>query len=115
MATPTTFTVENIDAVQLGTALSTLLTVPANTNGIKITSIILVNDLTTAVTATLHFVPSGGSADDTNIVLKAKAIPTDGTPSIIKPDANLEASGLIRGLASVADKVTVHISYIEFD
>lgn len=123
MATPTTFTVENVDAAQLGSSLGTLLTVASNTNGILITSIVLVNDTTTNVTADIHLVPSGGSADDTNILCKGLSIPSNGVPVAVigtNPQALsgpqfLEPSGLIRGVASAANQVTYHISYIEFN
>lgn len=123
MATPTTFTPKNVDAAQLGSSLSTLLTVPSNTNGILITGLTLVNDTTTTVTASIHLVPNGGSADDTNIICKTISIPASGVPvsvignhpqALVSPQF-LEANGLIRGVASVANQVTCHISYIEFD
>jgi len=103
--------------------LTTLLTVPANTNGILITGITLVNDTTTAVTASIHLVPSGGSADETNAICKDISIPANGVPVTIvgtnaqalAPPQNLEPSGLIRGIASVTNQVTYHISYIEFN
>ena len=118
MATPTTFTVENVDAAQLGSSIATLLTVAANTNGIQITSIKLVNDSTTPVTATIHLVPSGGSANVTNILCNAFSVPGDGLPYELITLGNpvfLEPSGLIRGLAGTADVITYHISYVEFN
>ena len=118
MATPTIFTVKNVDAAQLAAATGTLLTVASNTNGIQITSIKLVNDTTTPTNATIYLVPSGGSAADTNILCKNFAVPGDGTPyELIAPGVPvfLESAGLIRGVADTADVITYHISYVEFD
>ncbi len=123
MASPTSATPKNVDAAQLTTSLATLLTVASNTNGVLITSLVLVNDTTTAVTADIHLVPSGGSADATNILCYQMAIPAGGAPVAVigtNPQALsgpqfLEASGLIRGVASVTTQVTYHISYIEYN
>lgn len=90
----------------------------ANTNGIQITSIKLVNDTTTATDASIYLVNSGGTYGDTNILCKDFSVPADGLPyELIAPGAPvfLEASGLIRGIADTANLVTYHISYIEFD
>lgn len=114
MATPTAYTpLPLFDPVQLGTGIATLYTVPAVTVT-KLATIILVNDTTSAVTATLHLVPSGGSADDTNILMKAAAIPVDGTPFVFEFNEHyLEAAGTIQAKASTADQVTVHGSGVE--
>lgn len=118
MATPTEFTVNNVDAAQLPSSTGTLYTVPSNTNGVQITSIKLVNDSTTPTDATIYLVPSGGSAADTNILCKDFTVPADGLPyELITPGVPifLESAGLIRGVADTADLITYHISVVEFD
>lgn len=117
MATPTTFTPKSVDPAQLGVALATLYTTPTNTNGAQLKSILLVNDSATSVEATIHLVPSGGAADDTNILCKDFSVPATGLPyEIISPnDHFLEPSSLIRGVAATANVVTYHISVVEFD
>jgi hypothetical protein len=118
MATPTTWTVVKVDPAQLGSSASTLYTVAANTNGAKITSILLVNDSTAPVTANIYLVPSGGSADDTNILCKLFSVPADGLAYEVLQSTGeqfLEPSSLIRGLASTADTITYHISLVVFD
>lgn len=118
MATPTTFTVRNVDAAQLTTGNTTLLTVANNTNGIKLTSIILVNTTSTPTAATLYLVPSGGSAAASNMVCRDFSVPADGLPYEIAPthgEVFLEANALVQGSAGAASALTYHISYIEFD
>ena len=115
MATPTAYTPTPLaDPAQLPTGgAGTLYTVPALTVA-KVTCIILVNDTTSAVTATIYLVPSGGTADDTNILLKNAAIPTDGTPLIFEfVEKYIEASATIQGEASAANQVTYHLSGVE--
>ena len=117
MATPTVYTPKPLaDPGQLGTTVGDppyLHTVSASTTT-KLTAIILVNSLTTSVTATLYLVPSGGSAGVTNLLLNAVDIPTSGTPLILEFDElYLETGATIQGLASSASQVTYHLSGVE--
>lgn len=111
MATPGTWTPKRLfDPVQLGVGSSTLYTVPAATVT-KLNVIILVNDTTTSVTATLYLVPSGGAAGDINLLCRAKIIPSDGDPVVLKLKGYYMSAGdKLEGLASVADQLTVHAS-----
>lgn len=112
MATPTVITPKRlVTPAQLTGSSTTLYTVPASTTT-QVKQIVLVNDTTSAVTATLYIVPSGSSADDTTILIKAKSIPTDGTPYILAFDEGflLNAADTIRGLASTTAQVTYHIT-----
>lgn len=117
MATPTIFTPTKPDPVQLGTSASTLLT--AGASGALLTMLVLVNDTTTSVTATLYYVPSGGTAGDDNIICKDINVPSDGMPINLLDILHLaqfpmEASGTIQGLASAANQVTVQIGGWDF-
>jgi hypothetical protein len=118
MATPTTWTVVKVDPAQLANSNATLYTVAANTNGAKITSIMLVNDSTTPMPATIYLVPSGGSAADTNILCKGFSVPADGLAYEVLQSCGeqfLEPSSLITGFATTADVVTYHISLVLYD
>jgi len=117
MATPTIFTPVATDPVQLGTSASTIAT--AGASGALCTAIILVNDAATAVTATVYYVPSGGTAGDDNILAKDINVPSDGMPINVLDILNLtqkmmEAGGTIQALASVANQVTCHVDRWDF-
>ena len=114
MATPTVYTPKALAAPgQLPiTTAAVLYTVPASTTT-KLTAIILVNDTTTSVTATIYLTPSG-TEGVTNLLLNAVDIPTNGTPLILEFDElYLNATATIEGLASVANQVTYHLSGVE--
>jgi hypothetical protein len=114
MATPTVYTPKPLsDPSQPGVAAGTLYTVPASTTT-KLTEIIMVNDTTTAVKATLYLVPNGGAAGVTNLLINAMTIPVDGSPLVLEfGELYLETGATIQALASVADQVTVHLSGVE--
>ena len=110
MATPTVYTPKRlIDPVQLGTASGNLYTVPSGKTT-QVMTIILVNDTTTAATGTLWLVPTSGTAGDDNILTKAIDVPNDGTPLILEFDGVfLNTGDSIKGKASIASQVTVHV------
>jgi len=115
--TPTTFIPKKVDAAQLPAVanIAALYTTPAGT-ATKIVSVILVNDTTTPVTATLQINPNGGAAaaDDTIILCKGLSVPSDGAPIyLLVKDQYLNATDTIEGYASAADQVTYHISIVE--
>lgn len=114
MATPTVYSPSAlITPTQLAGTAGTIYTVPASTTT-QINQIILVNDTTSAVTATLYLVESGGSAGVTNLLLNAKAIPTDGSPLIYEfTQLFMDAGDTIQGLASTASQVTIHVSGVQ--
>ena|SRR3990167_3078965 len=118
MATPTTFTVKNVDAAQFTASVTTVLTVASNTNGAKITSIKVVNDSATPDAVTIYLVPSGVSpATDAHILCKAFSVPADGLPYELIGDngAFLESAGTVQGFSVTTNTITYHISYIEFN
>ena len=109
MATVSVNSLVSVDPAQLTGSVTTLYT--ATGTKFQLTNITLVNDTTTAVTATIYNVPSGGTADATNMLLDAVAIPTDGSPLVLEfGEFYIETSGTVQGLASVAAQVTYHIS-----
>ena len=113
--TPTTFIPKKVDAFQLAAASAVVYTVPANT-ATKVVSILLVNDTTTPVTATIYFCPNGGGEDDTMIICKGMTVPSDGIPVEVLPqgkDYYLNATDTIEAFASAANQVTCHISVVE--
>jgi hypothetical protein len=106
---------KRVSPAQLTGSTTTLYTTPASTTT-YLRSIILSNDTTSAVTATIYLVPSGGSADDTNKLIGAKSLPTDGTPlqfNFGEDEVVLEAGDTIRGVASTTAQVTHFISVDE--
>ena len=112
--TPTTFIPKTVATGQLAAASAVLYTVPAGT-AFKIVKIIMVNDTTTAVTATLHLCADGAGEGPTNYLAVAINVPSDGNP-ISVPAAEghyLNATDTIEGFASAADQVTYHISGVE--
>lgn len=113
MTTPTTFTYVALDPIQLGNATGDVLT-DVGSLGNDVEYIELVNDTTTAATATLYYVPSGGSAGDDNIICKDIVVPSDGVP-VRLGRRFMEPSSKIRGLASAATQVTVHAGYTKWD
>mgnify|MGYP001610668868 FL=1 len=109
MATVSVNSLVSTDGAQLTGSATTLYT--ATGTKFQLTTIVLVNDTTTAVTATIYLVPSGGTAGVGNILVNAIAVPTDGSPLVLSFDElYLETSGTIQGLASTTDQVTYHIS-----
>lgn len=112
MSTPSVLTPKRlVTPAQLTGSATTLYTVPTGTTT-QIKQIILCNDTTSAVTATLYLVPTGGSAGVTNLILNAKAIPTDGSPLIYAFDEGLimNAGDTLQGLASTTAQVTYHVT-----
>lgn len=118
MAVFTNVAANVVDPVQISDSIGTLYTAPSTAGGYaEIVELSLTNDTTTVVTATLYYVPSGGSYGDDNIICKAINVPSDGTPVDILAMSGhifLEPSGLIRGIASVASQVTMHMSVMEW-
>jgi len=112
--TPTTFIPKRlITPVQLAAASAILYTVPADT-ATKLMTIILVNDTTTAVTATLHLCHHGDVEGVTNYLCTAMSIPSDGCPVILEfAGLYMNATDTLEGFASAADQVTIHLSGVE--
>ncbi len=109
MATVSVNSLVSVDSAQLTGSITTLYT--ATGTKFQLTNITLVNDTTTAVTATIYNVPSGGTADATNILIGPIAISTDGSPLVFEfGEFYIETSGTIQGVASTTAQVTYHIS-----
>ncbi len=115
-ATPTKNDPKSLAQGQLAGAAASLYSAPAE-RGVRLLSILLVNDTTTNVTATIYIDPDGSTRDDTTILCKDITIPADGV-AVFVPGSDkvmLNASGDIGGDASAANQVTYHISGIEMD
>lgn len=102
---------------QLGTSSATLYTAPGGTVGqvmqrTIIKEIIVCNTDSSDRTFTLNVVDSGGSASAANEIFAAQSI-TANTTSIYRLTTVIEGGGTLRGLGSVADKVTLTVSGIE--
>jgi hypothetical protein len=111
--TPTTIIPKKVATGQLAAASAVLYTVPAGT-AFKIGAIVMVNDTTTPVTATLHLCDNGAGEGPTNYLCVAINIPTDGMPVVLEFNGlYLNATDTIEGFASAADQVTYHISGAE--
>ena len=104
-----------IDGVQLTASAVPLYTSPANGGGTRVVAFSLVNDGGTTETYTLHIVPSGGSADSTNILVSARSLADNeaDTPAEIVNQL-VPAAGTIEALASTTLKIAVRASGIEF-
>jgi hypothetical protein len=110
-----TLIAKRVTPAQLTGSTTTLYTVPASTTA-YVRSISLTNDTTTAVTATVYLVPTGGSASDINKFIGAKSMPTDGSPLLYafgEDQIVLEAGDTIQGFASITAQVTYFISVDE--
>ena len=97
-----------------------LLQTSANTYGTVTTGkeadireVILSNVTGTDRTATLHFVPNGGSVADSNMILDAVTIAAN-TMVRFPFNTALEAGGTIRALASLNDAISIRTSLIEY-
>jgi hypothetical protein len=119
MATPAIFTPIAVDPVQLPLLAGILTIYIAGANGAVLDYILLINDTTTTVTATLHYVPNAGAVGDDNLICRAIDVPTDGVGINLLEIINarpfhMEGGGTIRGYASIAAQVTVHIGGTDY-
>lgn len=81
----------------------------------RIDAIALTNTTEGAITATVHLVPSGGTADATNCILSAYSIAAGAT--YVVPGAIgqwLEEGGTVQALASAATSITLVASGVEW-
>lgn len=109
MATVSVDSLVSVDPGQLPSSVGVLYT--ATGTKFQLTNITLVNDTTTAVTATIYNVPNAGSPGVTNILLGPVSLPLDGTPLVFEfGEFYIETGGTIQGVASVASQVNYHIS-----
>jgi len=101
-------TPKSLSRNQLTASAVTQYTVPGSTTT-RVTELLITNTDTIQHTITVHFVPSGGSADATNQVLPAT--PVEASEALIVPLNTILAAGdFIAALASVASQVNLLIS-----
>lgn len=93
----------------------TLYTSPANGNGTRTISMVATNSGGTTETFSVHIVPNGDSADDTNILVKDRSLLTLGTDLVPEMPNNLVPAGAaVQVLVSTVSTITFHGSGIEF-
>lgn len=93
------------DPSALGTSASDIYTVPSGKVLRK--AIIRVSNITGAADpVTLYAIPAGGSASDSNAIVKALSVPANNYEDIAIPV--LEAGDKIQGLAASASTLIVH-------
>lgn len=104
-----------INGVQLTASAVALYTSPVNGAGTRVVAFTATNDSVGTETYTLHVVPSGGSADSTNILVKAKSLTAseDDEPVAIINHL-IPPGGTIEVLASTTLTIAVRASGIEF-
>jgi hypothetical protein len=81
----------------------------------RIDNCVLTNTTATAATATIHLVPSGGTATALNCIMSAKSI--NAGDSYVVPGAIgqwLEAGGTLQALAGTAAAISMVASGVEF-
>lgn len=101
-----------ISGSQLTTSAATYYT--ATSVKARIDALVLTNTSAGAVTATVHLVPSGGSAGASNCILSARSLAAG--ESYVVPGALgqwLESGGTIQALASSATAITIVASGVE--
>lgn len=96
-----------IAAAQLTNAVATYYTTPTNVIA-TISALTLTNTTAGSVTATVHIVPDGGSASDSNKVLHAKAIAA-GESYVVSPAIaqSMEAGATLQALAGANTSITL--------
>lgn len=98
---------------QLTTSAATYYTVPANTIT-TISACSLTNSTATARTATVYLVPSGGTADATNIILSARTIAAGETYNVAAAiGQTIPAGATIQALAEAGTAITIVASGYE--
>lgn len=89
----------------LTTSAATLYTVPTD-NVLRSAVLRLSNTTAGLVTATVYAVPSGGTAADSNAVVKGLGIPANGFYDVAVPV--MSEADFIQALASAGTSVTAH-------
>lgn len=98
---------------QLTTSAATCYTAPPNTKA-RIDAMVATNTSAVAVTVTVHLVSQGGSAADSNVILKAKNLAAGESYTVREALGQwLEAGDMIQALASAATAVTLVASGVE--
>jgi hypothetical protein len=96
-----------ITAAQLTTSAATYYTAPANTIS-TISALTATNTTGGAVTMTLHIVPSGGTASDTNKILSARSIAAGESYVVAQAiGQTLEAGATLQALAGANTSISL--------
>ena len=93
---------------QLGTSATTVFD-PSEDSAV--TTLFLCNTHSSAVTVTLYLINGSGTTDDTNAIWKDISIASKDTFVMNNERIILAAADFIKGLASVASKITVTGTY----
>jgi hypothetical protein len=102
-----------VDGSQLTAAAATYYTVPANTLT-TISACTLTNTTAGAVTATVHLVPSGGSATASNMILSARTLAAGESFNVGSAiGQTLAAGGTLQALAGAVTSITLVASGYE--
>lgn len=102
-----------VSGSQITASLATYYTVGASTRA-QIQAMTVTNTNASARTVSIHLVPSGGTADATNIVLSAKSLAQNESYKVIEAIGQwLEAGGFISAVASAATSIDLVASGIE--
>ena len=104
-----------IAGTQLTASAASYYTVPANTIT-TISAMTLCNSTGTARTATVHLVPSGGSASAANMILSARTIAAGESYNVSAAiGQSIPAGSIIQALADSATAVTITASGYEIN
>lgn len=99
---------------QLTTSLVTQVTVTAVSNTVGIVKELLITNINAAArTVDIHFVPSTGTAADSNAIMKGISIPAD-TMVRLPFETALSASDYIQALANNGTSVNLKVSMVEY-
>jgi predicted phage tail protein len=102
-----------VDGSQLTTSAVAYYTAPANTVA-TISACTLTNTTAGAVTATLHLVPSAGTATALNCILSARTIAARETYNVSSAiGQTLAAGGMLQALASAGTSISLVASGYE--
>lgn len=102
-----------VSGAQVADTATTYYTAPANTRT-TISACTLTNTTAGAVTATLHLVPTGGTAGADNCILSARTIAAGESYNVAPAiGQTLEAGGMIQALAGAATSITLVASGYE--
>lgn len=104
---------KNIVSTQdLPNTVGVLYTVPVNILRTIIKEIVLCNHTASSVTYTFHLVPNGGSVANSNMIYDAVALAAH-TTIILKLATVIERGATLRGFASSANAISIHVSGVE--
>lgn len=104
---------KGLTAAQLTTSAATYYTVPTNVIS-TISALSLCNTTAGAVTATVHLVPSGGTATATNMILSARTLAAGESFNVFTAiGQSMAQAGTIQALASANTSISLSGSVYE--